>query len=251
MYLHETNANNIAMKQFRFILRTNISIFTILFILQIISSIFMLGSWSSSSISHSYDTISVSWNTFSNDGIVGLTLFWAMVVGILLTASTQRDQAFTFVTNRWTYHLGNLYFFCFAAMIGGASTILLSSVPKVYGLLRYDSLILETTGLLSSPMDFISRFIVMTMYTFLVLIVGYTIGMFIQLNRLFIVVIASLFILINFVLGYGAYYINDRNWFAFFTEETSLLLFIMKMLSVASILFLATAWATNRLEVRK
>lgn len=251
MYLHDTNINNIAMKQFRFVLQASVSVFTTLFILQIISTVFMLGSWSSSSISHSYDTISVSWNTFSNDGIVGLTLFWAMVVGILLTASTQRDQAFTFVTNRWTYHLGNLYFFCFVAVIGGASTILLSSVPKVYGLLHYDSLILETTGLLSSPTDFISRFIVMTTYTLLVLIVGYTIGMFIQLNRFFIVVIASLFILFNIRMSTSLNDNGNLNWLAFFTEETSLLLFIMKILGVASILFLGTAWATNRLEVRK
>lgn len=253
MSLNETSIFDIAKRQFYFKLHANASVFTVLFILQIISTIFLLGSGSSGNFNHSNDSISLTWSSFSNDGIVGLTLFWAIVVGFLCTSTAQRNESFAFVSNRFTYHLANLYFLCFAAIIGGVTTVLLGSATKLYALLRYDHVIIATSGLLNAPGDFFSRFLVMTAYTLLVSILCYTVGMLIQLSRLFIMLLAALFIGLRLFIGLNLSSLSTEkiDLVGFITDEQSTILFIVKIVLIVAALFFFSVWSTNRIEVRK
>ncbi|WP_153731042.1 hypothetical protein [Sporosarcina obsidiansis] len=247
MFSTQWSVHELAKRQFLFKLNANGPIFTMLILLQIIATVF-LGGASTSGYESYDDPFSFVYSTVSNDGQIGLTLFWAFIVGFLLTSSAQRNESFAFVTNRLTFQLGNFYFFCAAALLGGVTTVLLGSVMKIITLFS-DNAIIESAGLFSAPLDFFSQIYAMTVYTLLLMLIGYTIGTFIQLSRLFIMLFALIWIAVTqysfFMLGTSA-----GELLHVFYGETSILLFTLKVLLLVGILFGLSFWVTNRLEVR-
>lgn len=248
MYSTQWSVNELAKRQYMFKLNANGAIFTVLIVLQIIATIFMSGASTSTSMDDWGEPISFSFNSITNDGQVGLTLFWAFIVGFLLTSAAQRNESFSFVTNRLTFQLANFYFFCTAALLGGVTTVLLGSVMKIVAMSQ-DNVIVETTGLLSSPSDFFSRILVMTAYTLLLMLVGYTLGSLIQWSKLFI----ALFGVIWYGFTQSTFAVADNEnsgLLYFFYGETSVLLFLLKIIGTIAVLFAISFFATNRLEVR-
>lgn len=248
MFSTQWSVNELAKRQFLFKLNANGAIFMLLIVLQIIATVFISGAFTSTSMNDWGESISFNFTSISNDGQVGLTLFWAFIVGFLLTSSAQRNESFSFVTNRLTFQLANFYFFCTAALLGGVTTVLLGSVMKIIALLS-DNIIIETTGLLTSPLDFFSRIFVMTAYTLLLMLVGYTLGSLIQWSKLFI----ALFGVIWYAFTQNMFGISgDENsgLLYFFHGETSILLFTLKIVVSIAILFAISFFVTNRLEVR-
>src|SRR6185312_6114284 len=114
------------------------------------------------------------------------------------------------------------------------------SATKLYTLIRYDQVIIETSGLLTSPGDFFSRFLVMTAYTLLVLVISYTVGMLIQLSRLFIMLFAALF----FIFDMSSTGVIDL--LGFINGEQSAVLFIVKIGLIVAAFFFLSVWSTNR-----
>lgn len=248
MFSTQWSVNELAKRQFLFKLNANGTIFTMLIILQIIATIFISGAFTSTSMSDWGEPISFNFTSISNDAQVGLTLFWAFIVGFLLTSAAQRNESFSFVTNRLTFQLANFYFFCTAALLGGMTTVLLGSVMKIVAMFQ-DNMIIETTGLLSSPVDFISRIFVMTAYTLLLMLIGYTLGSLIQLSKLFI----ALFGVIWYAFTRSTFAVSDNQdsgLLYFFYGETSILLFTLKVVGTIVVLFAISFFVTNRLEVR-
>ena len=246
MFSTQWTIRELAKRQFFFKLNANGSIFTMLIVLQIIATIFISGSFTSTSDWE--ESISFNFTSISNDGQLGLTLFWAFIVGFLLTSAAQRNESFSFVTNRLTLQLANFYFLCTAALLGGVTTVLLGSVMKIVAMFS-DNMIIETTGLLASPVDFLSRIFVMTAYTLLVMLVGYALGSLIQLSKLFIALFAVIWYVFN-QSSFGVMENEESRLLYFFYGETSVLLFTLKVLISIAILFGISFFATNRLEVR-
>ncbi|PIC63980.1 hypothetical protein CSV79_09325 [Sporosarcina sp. P13] len=249
MFSTQWSVNELAKRQYLLKLNGNGSIFSVLIVLQIIGTVLMGGSATSTS-SYSDDTnvLSFNFSTISNDGQVGLTLFWAFIIGFVLTSAAQRNESFTFVTNRLTFQLANFYFFCTAALFGGVTTVLLGSVMKIIAMFNVDT-VMETNGLLSSPLDFFSQIFVMTAYTLLLMLVGYTLGSLIQFSKLFIMLFALIWIAFTQTAFFTE---SDHNvdLLYFFYGETSILLFTLKVLLAVALLFGASFWVTNSLEVR-
>ena len=248
MFSTQWSVNELAKRQFLFKLNANGAIFTLLIVLQIIATVFISGAFTSTSMNDWGESISFNFTSISNDGQVGLTLFWAFIVGFLLTSAAQRNESFSFVTNRLTFQLANFYFFCAAALLGGVTTVLLGSVMKIIALFS-DNIIIETTGLLTSPLDFFSRIFAMTAYTLLLMLVGYTLGSLIQWSKLFI----ALFGVIWYAFTQNMFgVLGDENsgLLYFFYGETSTLLFTLKVVASITVLFTISFFATNRLEVR-
>ncbi|ARK24802.1 hypothetical protein SporoP37_09080 [Sporosarcina sp. P37] len=247
MFSTQWSVNELAKRQYVFKLSANGAVFTTLIVLQIIGTVFISGA-SSTSMSDWGEPISFNFTSISNDGQVGLTLFWALIVGFLLTSAAQRNESFSFVTNRLTFQLANFYFICTAALFGGVTTVLLGSVMKIVALFG-DNVIIETAGLLSSPLDYFSRILVMTAYTLLLLMTGYLLGTLIQFSKLFI----ALFGLVWFVyitFGFRVSVGEGDSLLYFYYGETSILLFILKVAVSVAVLFGISFFVTNRLEVR-
>ena len=171
-----------------------------------------------------------------------------LIVGFLLTSAAQRNESFSFVTNRLTFQLANFYFFCAGALLAGVTTVLLGSVMKIIALQSTNSII-ETTGLLTSPLDFLSRIFAMTAYTLLLMLLGYTLGTLVQWSKLFI----ALFGVIWYAFSQNVFGVadNETNGLLYFYHgETSILLFALKMAGTIAVLFAISFFVTNRLEVR-
>lgn len=248
MYSTQWSVNELAKRQFFLKLNANGAIFTMLIVLQIIATVFISGAVTTTSMNDWGEPISFNFTSISNDAQLGLTLFWAFIVGFLLTSAAQRNESFSFVTNRLTFQLANFYFFCTAALLGGVTTVLLGSVMKIVAMFR-DNMIIETSGLLSSPLDFFSRIFVMTAYTLLLMLVGYTLGSLIQWSKLFI----ALFGVLWYAFTQSTFAVADNEnsgLLYFFYGETSILLFTLKIVGTIAVLFAISFFATNRLEVR-
>lgn len=249
MFSTQWSVNELAKRQFLFKLSGNGPIFSLLIVLQIISTVFMAGSaTSTSTYMDEGNVLSFNFSTISNDGQVGLTMFWAFIIGFILTSAAQRNESFTFVTNRLTFQLANFYFFCAAALFGGVTTVLLGSVMKIIAMFHVNT-VMETNSLLSSPVDFFLQIFVMTAYTLLLMLAGYTLGSFIQYSKLFIMLFALVYITFT---QYTFFSIGDGSdsVLHFFYGETSILLFTLKILLAVAVLFATSFWVTNRLEVR-
>lgn len=250
MFSTRWSAAEWAKRQYLFKMNANASMFTILIVLQIIGTIFISGaSVTSTHSSEDYIPITFNFTTVSYDGQIGMTLFWAFVVGFLLTSAAQRNESFVFVTNRLTFQLANFYFICTAAVIGSITTVLLGSVMKIIILLSGNAIV-ETSGIFASLADFFSRIIAMTGYTLLILLFGYLAGTLIQWSKWFIVLFAALWF---GVPGRGIFVDSEYGFslLSFFFNETSVTLFILKVIFAAALLFGISFFVTNRLEVRQ
>ncbi|PIC79722.1 hypothetical protein CSV75_11035 [Sporosarcina sp. P18a] len=247
MFSTQWSVNELAKRQYLFKLSTNGAVFTTLIVLQIIGTIFISGA-GSSSMNEWEEMISVNYTSISNDSQVGLTLFWALIVGFLLTSAAQRNESFSFVTNRLTFQLANFYFICTASLLGGVTTVLIGSVMKIVALFG-DNVIIETTGLLSSPLDFFSRILVMTAYTLLLIMIGYLLGTLIQFSKLFIALFGLIWF-VYFTFGISLSVGEGDSVLYFYYGETSILVFVLKVVVSVAVLFGISLFVTNRLEVR-
>lgn len=250
MFSTQWSAAEWAKRQYLFKMNANITMFTILIVLQVIATVFIGGASTSSTFgSDDSPAFAVHLATVSYEGQAGMTMFWAFVVGFLLTSAAQRNESFVFVSNRWTFQLANLYFICTAALFGGVTTILLGSVMKIIALVNGNAIV-ETSGLLASPYDFFSRIVAMTGYTLLLLLLGYLIGTLIQWNRLFVGLFAVLWVMM-LMTNYSIAIDGQGGLIDFFYSETSMLLFAVKVLAAGAVLFFASFLVANRLEVKQ
>ncbi|MEK5040074.1 hypothetical protein [Sporosarcina sp. FSL K6-3457] len=244
MYLTEPKFLDIVRQQFRFKMNANASAFTKLIVLQL-AFLFMNHSYGTSL---GNNTIQIYEQNFSNTSIVGATWLWAFFLGLLLTSAAQRNESFTFVTNRFSYHGANFLFMLTASIIGGLTAVLIGSVLKLYTLLRFEDIIISSQqGLFAAPADFFIQLMTAIAYTMLFFMLSYTIGMFIQLNKAFLLLFVIGWIILAIIGGFPfIQYI-----FEFFWHEHSITLFLLKISGTVLGLFALSVEITNRLEVKR
>jgi len=228
-------------------MNTNASAFTKLIILQL-ACLFISNSRQTSP---GYNTINLFEQLFSNTAIVVATWLWAFFLGLLLTSTTQRNESFTFVTNRFSYHGANFLFMLTASIIGGLTAVLMSSVLKLYALLQFDNIIISSQGLFTTPADFFLQLATAIAYTMLFFIISYTIGMFIQRNKIFLLLFIVGWIALAIIDGSPSSFPISQHIFAFFWNEHSIILFFVKICGTVLGLFAISIAITNRLEVKR
>lgn len=251
MYLTEPKLFDVVKRQYFFKMNANAASFTALIVMQIIALLisFNGSGYSSSPVYNQFPKI--EWIDLSNDFPVALTLLWAFVLGLILTSAAQRNESFSFVTNRLSYHLSNFLFMVTASIIGGFTAALTGAVVKLYAFLRFDDVIVQTPGLIASPTDFSTRTITAIGYMLLFFLISYTIGSLVQRSMLFIPIFIVGWIALMSLNGAwnGEQYV--MNIIIFFGNERSLPLFLIKICGTVLALFAVSTAITNRLEVRK
>lgn len=246
MFLINASIGAIVKRQYLFKMRAFIGAFISLILAQwaALGLSFLSGSGMTGTSSGG---LSINVTYFNGNLLIIFTLLWAFTTGITLTTKQTRYGDFAFVTNRLTGHLSSFAFLLTASVIAGATTMLASNLLRVVmavsdkadGFLDHSFSItfFELTIGISGT----------TLYTILIASIGYVIGMLVQISKLFIIVIPGLFIALtmdgeNSVMEYLV---------AFFSKETSLFLFALKVFVTISILFTSSILISNRLEVRK
>ncbi|MBE1555773.1 hypothetical protein [Sporosarcina limicola] len=246
MYLTEPRLTDIVKKQFLYKLNAYTGVFSSLLIMQLIGLFFGFNTGGGSSGSES---LTINWRSLSGDMAVIFTLFWAFSTGILITTLAYRNDAFSFVSTRLSHHVSSFLFLLVMSCIAGITAPLASSVIKLISLFQHNAVFIETSGLFASPVDFFIRIATAVIYTILFAGFGYVIGSLIQLSKLVIpFLVIGLFILPLFNIS-GTGFIEYM--VIFFGFETSLLIFLVKVLITVLVLFAISVAITNKTEVRK
>ncbi|MBM6617414.1 hypothetical protein [Bacillus suaedaesalsae] len=248
MSLTEVSIADSVKRQYKFKLKSYIGAFTTLIAVQVVAMLFSstgTGGYGTSSESYS---INVSY--YSANLIIAFTMLWSFITSVLITTKAYRYEDFMFVTNRLTSSLSNVLFLLTASIVGGISAMFAGYLQKIY--LFYISeganLISATTPLTELVIGLVAASLYMLLFSAL----GYFVGMLTQLHKLFIVIIPTVFLGSLFL---SARHNGEVNFITkvieLFIQETSLLLFAVKVLTVAAALFYGSLVICNRLEVRR
>ncbi|MBO0586814.1 hypothetical protein [Sporosarcina sp. E16_8] len=249
MYLTEPLLTDVVKKQFLHKLKAYTGVFNSLLVMQLIGII--LGFGTSSGGSSSGGTLTVNYSFLTGDVPVIFTLLWAFSMGILVTTLAYRNDAFSFVSNRLSHNISSFLFLLFASVIAGTLATLAGSIIKLISSFQSDPLFAETSGLFSSPADFFIMTSTSVLYTALFASMGYVVGSFIQRSKFVLpLLIAAIFVIPLLQLNMRGQDLI-ANSVAFFGTETSLLLFLLKIIVTISILFAISIGVTTKTEVRK
>ncbi|MET1179043.1 hypothetical protein ABG775_13990 [Peribacillus simplex] len=246
MSLTKVNLKETVKKQYFFKLKANIDAFSSLIGIQLLALLFSIGGVGSAGMGGS--NISVNIKYYSADLVIGFTLIWALVTAITITAKPYRNHDFTFVTNRLSSSLANILFLLTASIIGSITAILSGNLLKVLAYVFLDGRIY---GVHSGLKELVMGLCVTIFYIFLVTSIGYFIGTLVQVSKLVIILIPVLFFGTLFLEGSMQKEPFLVNVFLLYTMESTLTLFIIKVVVTVAVFFAAAISILNRMEVRR
>jgi hypothetical protein len=248
MYLTKVSLWDVVKKQLRFKMKSYRGMFTSLMMLQVIGILFSLGGeggGGGGSETFSYDT-----NYYSGNIILAFMMIWAFISAIVVNTQAYRFDDYSFVANRLSSHLSNILFLGWASVIGGITFVLASQSLKLAILFHKDREFIE-----SQPMTVLQMtegLAATILYLFLFTALGYLVGMLVQRNKAFIIILPALFfgsMFLNVFLASESTLVIDIG--QIFVSETSFLLFMLKVLLASALAYGISIWFSNSLEVRK
>ncbi len=236
---------SIVMKQLRYKLKAYRGIYTSMIIVQVVALLLSLGSTGgavgSSSMGYSFEV-----NGYSGNLILVFTMIWSFMTAIVITTKAYRYSDFLMVSNRLTSQVSSLLCLLIISTIGA-----LTAIGADY-LLR-DLLILfrDATFIFEGAAPTIQGILGTCMYLILFALSGYTCGMLVQMNKLFLFIIPAIVIGVPMTTSFmlGVPFLTE-DLFLFFLDETSFSLFVGKFLLVILPLFAVNLITGNRLEVK-
>jgi hypothetical protein len=248
MYLTKVSLWDVVKKQFRFKLKSFRGMFTSLMILQVMAILFSLGGEGGGG--GGTDTFSYDMKFYSGNIIIAFMMIWAFISAIVVTTQAYRFDDYTFVANRLSSHLGNILFLGWASIIGGITTVLASQSLKLSVFFLKDREFVESQPL--TVLQMAEGLAATILYLFLFTAIGYLVGMLVQKNRVFIIILPALLfgsLFLNVLVGSESTFLIDIG--QIFVRETSFLLFTVKVLLASALAYTISAWISNSLEVRK
>jgi hypothetical protein len=197
----------------------------------------------------SSETVDVEVHYISADLVVFFTMIWGFIIAIIITTKAYRNDDFTFVTNRLSSNLSNLLFLLTASIIGGLTAMLSTNLLKVIMYFFVGQLTISSTSMVSAPVEFILGIFATSFYIFLFCALGYLIGTLVQIHKVFALLVPALF--------FGALVLSEisgnagimANFFGFIFTESSILLFMIKIMVTSGLLFASAFVLSNRMEV--
>ncbi|GGM25269.1 hypothetical protein GCM10011351_08760 [Paraliobacillus quinghaiensis] len=234
---------------FLFKLKSYSALFTSLILVQILAMLFSLsGPISSGSFGFS-GPIHVNIGYYTGDIIVGFTLVWGFVAGLLLTTKKYYMVDFLFVTTRKMSQVANLLFLVAISIIGTLTAQLAG------GFIQSVNVFFNDVKLVTNPL-IISELLLsigsLFFYLLFMTIIGYFIGMCVQLHKVFIIVLPAIFVgtIVQAVrLGDGYNFITKSYYFII--QESIFVLFSLKIFVLITILFVTAFLIGKRMEVQQ
>ncbi|MFE4895377.1 hypothetical protein [Peribacillus butanolivorans] len=246
MSLTSVNLWETVKKQYFFKLKANIDAFSSLIGIQLLALLFSFGGVGS--VGMGGENFSINIKYYSADLVIGFTLIWAFVTAIVITTKPYRNHDFTFVTNRLSSSLSNILYLLTASIVGSITAILSGNLLEILARILLDDQIYSfNTGL----QELVMGIGVTILYVFFVTSIGYFIGALVQESKLFIILIPVLFFGILFLEASMQKEPFLINVFKFYGMESTLSLFIIKVIITVAVLFTAAISILNRMEVRR
>lgn len=248
MFLTETNVLETAKKQYHYKLKSYTGLFITMMIVQFIALLFSLGGVGSAGMGSGSVMLSVK--SFSSEIIIIFTFFWAFIVAAMLTTKEYRNIDFAFVTNRVSANLSNIGFLVTTCLLGGLSAILGGVLLRVLVYYIFGSANILSVNFFIVPRELLLGIAVTVLYLLLLSAIGYFAGMLVQFSKVFLVILPTLF--------FGTLILTARNPIPvvvnamnFLLNESSPALLAVKVIFIASGIFVSTILLSNRLEVRE
>lgn len=248
MSLTQVNMKDIVKKQYRYKLKAYIQVLSSLMFIQLLALLFSLNGVASMGSGGGLVDLEVKY--YSADMVLAFTMLWGFISAILITTKAYRNDDFVFVANRLSSNLANILFLLTASVIGGITAILSSYLLRVVIQLFQTDVILKSSQVLAAPWDLLLGIFSAVLYIFLVCSLGYLVGTLVQLNKLFAVLLPAGFIGLLLLNGLSGNAGLIGSIFVFFITESSLPLFVIKVMVTAGLLFFGSAVLSNRLEVK-
>lgn len=196
------------------------------------------------------DTLDMTVHFYTGDIIIALTLVWAFVLSFNLTTKANRYDDFAFVTNRFSSNLSNSLFLFTASIIGGITAMLATNFFMLLLVYFSSQTFLNSYTVMNHPLELLTGMTATSLYVFLFSVLGYICGTIIQISRIFVVVLPAVFIATLYLSASMGEEGIVVVLFRFFARETSLLLFVAKVVVTACILLASSFALSNRMEVK-
>ncbi|GAE24969.1 hypothetical protein JCM9140_936 [Halalkalibacter wakoensis JCM 9140] len=249
MSLSEISFSTTVKRLYFYKLKANVGIFSSLVLLQIMAILFSLNG--TGQMGTGGMGFSVSVNYYSANLVIGFTMLWAFIQSIMLTTKSFRYDDFTFVTNRVTSNIANIAFLVTVSFVGAVLALLTSPLLKVVAYYFLNHEVLLETSAFYSPTEFMIGVGATSLYVLLFSALGYLVGTFVQISKIFSVILPAVFFATLFLEAReGAGNLLASIISALFTESSFALFFIKVGGSVLLFFFLATIMS-NRLEVKQ
>lgn len=233
---------DIVKKQYFFKIKAYRSVFITMIITQLLGLALSIEENSSSGFSaENYSIVS---NEYSSSIIFALMMVWTFITSILLTTKAYRYDDFSFVTNRLSSYISNVFFLITINIIASITSMMVGFTLQLY---LYYFTNLKDTHL--SPREFFIGLGAYVMYLCLISSLAYLIGMLLQLSRKYILSLIAAFITLIMIMQ--SFDINIvGSVYEQLYDETSFGIFSLKILSICLFHCLLAFFIQNRMEVR-
>ncbi|MTI94773.1 MAG: hypothetical protein FH749_04680 [Firmicutes bacterium] len=249
MYSTRTNLWSVVKRQLVFKLKANSGMFITMMVVQAIALFFLFSGMSGTS-SSSTGQLQITIRVFSGSGLIAFTLIWAAIIAFALTTEISRNSDFAFVSNRLSSNFANVCFLALASVLAGFTAVLGSILLRnlIYVSVGVEHIIANNFYL--GPGELLTGLVATVFYMFVVSALGYMFGALVQLFKPLVVILPAVLL--------GSLIMEARTEFRFLLRmvdflitESALLVFVLKALVVAILMFGAAALITNKLEVRR
>lgn len=188
--------------------------------------------------------LSITLKSYSANIVIGLTFLWIFVTAIVLTKQYKKMD-FSLVRSRMSISLANIGFLVSVCFISSITSVLYDVLLRVIMYFTLNTHILG--GRFNLPFSDLMLGLALTiLYSLLIAAIGYFFGTLIKLHMVFAIIIPA--VGISFARVNSAAF-NQMS--GFFTAETSPVIFILKTVIAAIILFGFSAFLENRMEVKE
>lgn len=235
-------------RQYVFKWKAYFGVFGSLAVIQLLGLLFSFTGVSSYGSGGENHSVNVTY--YSADMVIVFTMLWAFSTAILITTRAYRDDDFAFVTNRLSSSLSNILFLLTASVIGGLTAWLsrfLLALILYYG---FDYSFADGGYSFPAAGEMVMGIIAVFLYIVLFSALGYLTGMFVQVSKIFVVLLPAVLIG-SLILGARMTNYEGNPVFEFFFFESSYSLFLVKVIVTIILSFLLATVGFNRLEVRK
>lgn len=249
MSLTNPSLVDVVKKQYFYKLKAYTPVFFNLVFIQVLAILFSFNGVGMSGASS--DNIEMSVHYYSGDIVVIFTFIWAFVTAFNVTTKVNRDIDFSFVTNRLSSNLSNALFLITVGFLGAILAILSTNLLVIIFYYFSDQQFLNSQTVMSNPKEFLIGITSTSFYVFLFCALGYFAGTLVQIHKVFAFILpASFFGMLILDEGLGEAKIVSFV-FEFFFKESSLIMFITKVIVMVCLLFASAFAFSNRMEVKQ
>ena len=240
----EVSILSISFKQYYYKLKAHTDLLNRLIITQIIALLLSLGG--TSSMGAGSALVSVTMRNYSANIVIVFSVLWVMIVAVLLTTKPYKQIEMPLVGNRMTGNLSDVAFLMTASVFAGVTSSLGGVLLRVMMYFISDRSAMALDGFFLTFTDLMFGMAVAILFLGLFSAMGYLIGVIVQANKAFAILIA-----VAIIGALRVYTHLGQPVVEFYIGNVPLLWFALKVIITSIILFGVSIMVSERMEVNQ